>query len=71
MCLLYNKWMCRRVQRVMNAACGDKINFTVAASALCRLAKSLPRMRECRRSRGTGEEENKRLAFGKRDRHDK
>lgn len=50
---------------------GDKINFTVAASALRRVAKSLPLMKECRRSGGTGEEENKRVALGRRDRDDR
>lgn len=55
----------------MKAACSDKINFTVATSALRRVARSPPLMKECRRSRGTGEEENKRVALGRRDRDDR
>lgn len=60
-----------RVQTPMKAACSDKINFTVATSALRRVARSPPLMKECRRSRGTGEEENKRVARGRRDRDDR
>lgn len=63
--------MCTRVQTPMKAACGDKINFTVAASALLRVAKSPPLVKECRRSGGTGEEENKRVALRRRDRDDR
>lgn len=55
----------------MKAACGDKINFTVAASALHRVANNPPLMKECRRSGGTGEKENKRVALGRSDRDDR
>lgn len=55
------------LQSPMKAACSDKINFTVATSALCWVARSPPLTKECRRSRGTGEEENKRVALGRRD----